>query len=147
MLKLVILSACTPTQEVIEVYAFDDLTKVNTISHLFKDGNSLYFKVEGEFDGSIYLSQPCWDNARITHKEYYTSTDCYRNSKLHHGKVAEEFHDNLYQDVMISLNLYPNTARKGRVVVTMVDCHYKSMNTVLRRHGLLKKETSNQAPK
>jgi hypothetical protein len=134
------LTACESPKEIINVHTFEDFTKVNTVRHSFRDDSALYIKVEGETDGSVGISNVCFPMILVSTNDHYTGTQCYLSSTLHEGSIKKILRENIYMDVTIELNIYPNTARKGKVTVTLVDVPQPRMRPVLTEMGLWEKD-------
>ena len=138
------LMTCESPKEIIKVYTFEDFTKVNSVSHTFKYGSALYIKIEGEIDGSVCISDACFSDALASTNDHYTGSSCYMYSTYHENTINKVLQQEIYDDVKLTVNIYPNTAQKGKVTVTLIDAPWGRMREARTKMGFWEDETTLQ---
>jgi hypothetical protein len=135
LILVILLGACESPKEIIKVYTFEDFTKVNSVSHTFKYGSALYIKIEGEIDGSVCISNACFSDALVSTNDHYTGSSCYMYSTYHENTINKVLQQEIYGEVQLTVNIYPNTAQKGKVTVTLIDAPWGRMREVRNKMG------------
>ncbi|GAB2784565.1 hypothetical protein GCM10027275_31030 [Rhabdobacter roseus] len=125
--KLLLLSllaagtGCGRHDDINKQYVFTDFSKAYKIKHVPKSGNVYSATIEGHFDGKLRINSLCYLDGKLPFTAGYSATPCYERSKEYVDSVKIDVGTfEIYVDDMeYNTYIYPNTARRGKVTVTI----------------------------
>jgi hypothetical protein len=112
---------CGRHDDINKTYVFEDFTKAYQIRHVPMVGNKYTVKVEGAFDGKLNIRVECLSSPDFPFDAKYKQSSCFKESKVYTDSVRIDINNmEIYQaDLAHNTYIYPNTARRGKVTVTI----------------------------